>query len=337
MENRTLPIPSFYDSSKVGTIYQVPYQERAKQAKEWAKLHDIKPIGSSPEKICLFLIDFQNTFSVPNGELFVGGRSGNGAVEDSDRVAQYIYKNLHNIYNISASLDTHRAISIFFPPFWTNDSGENPAPMTMISVDDVKNGTWKVNPGVAGIFGGNYMALQHYALDYVETLERTQKYFLTIWPQHGLLGGISHALVSAIEEAIFFHSIARNTIPEFQVKGGNGLTECYSVLGPEVRNTVNHATKNVDFIQMLLSYDKIIIGGEAKSHCLYASVKDLQNEIETRDPALVKKVYLLEDASSSVCVPGVVDFTDQADAAFEEFRKSGMNIITTQTPIHDLT
>ena len=31
------------------------------------------------------------------------------------------------------------------------------------------------------------------------------KYELTVWPFHALLGGIGHALVSAVEEAIFFH------------------------------------------------------------------------------------------------------------------------------------
>ena len=35
------------------------------------------------------------------------------------------------------------------------------------------------------------------------------KYALTIWPYHAMLGGIGHALVAAIEEAIFFHGMAR--------------------------------------------------------------------------------------------------------------------------------
>ena len=47
-------------------------------------------------------------------------------------------------------------------------------------------------------------------------------------------GGIGYALVPAIEEALFFHTIARYTPLGFQPKGDNPLTEHYSMLGPEV-------------------------------------------------------------------------------------------------------
>ena len=47
-----------------------------------------------------------------------------------------------------------------------------------------------------------------------------------------MLGGIGHALVPAVEEAIFFHAIARREQPDFQVKGTHPLTEHYSVIGP---------------------------------------------------------------------------------------------------------
>ena len=33
-----------------------------------------------------------------------------------------------------------------------------------------------------------------------------------------MLGGIGHALVSAVEEAIFFHNIARHSQTEFKIK-----------------------------------------------------------------------------------------------------------------------
>ena len=69
---------------------------------------------------------------------------------------------------------------------------------------------------------------------YVETLAAGGKYDLTIWPFHALLGGIGHALVSAVEEAVFFHAIARHSQTRFELKGRNPLTEHYSALGPEV-------------------------------------------------------------------------------------------------------
>jgi nicotinamidase-related amidase len=35
----------------------------------------------------------------------------------------------------------------------------------------------------------------------------------------------------------------------------------------------------------------------------------------------------LEDCTSPVVVPNVVDFTERADAAFERFAKAGMHIV----------
>jgi len=45
------------------------------------------------------------------------------------------------------------------------------------------------------------------------------------------------------------------------------------------------------------------------------------------DPQLAKKVYLLEDCTSPVVVPEVVDHTDAADAAYERFAKAGMHVV----------
>jgi nicotinamidase-related amidase len=36
-----------------------------------------------------------------------------------------------------------------------------------------------------------------------------------------MLGSIGHALVSSVEEAVFFHCIARNSQTQFEIKGNN--------------------------------------------------------------------------------------------------------------------
>jgi nicotinamidase-related amidase len=229
-------------------------------------------------------------------------------------------------------MDTHTAMQIFHPIFWINEAGEHPlAAATSISLEDVQQGIWKVNPAVAhSIANGNYSALQKHALHYVQKLSEDGKYPLIIWPYHSMLGGIGHALVSAVEEAIFFHSIARNSQALFEIKGANPLTENYSVLRPEVLegpdgNSI--AQKNASFIDKLLDFDAIIIAGQAKSHCVAWTIDDLLTEILARDRKLTKKVYLLEDCTSPVVVPGVVDFTEQADAAFQRFAAAGMNVV----------
>jgi nicotinamidase-related amidase len=223
-------------------------------------------------------------------------------------------------------------MQIFHPIFWINDAGEHPLPAaTMISLEDVQKGVWKVNPAVAhSLAKGNYLALQQHALHYVKKLSDNGKYLLTIWPYHAMLGGIGHALVSAVEEALFFHNIARHSQTNFEIKGGNPLTENYSVLRPEVLEGVNGrpiAQKNTRFLQKLLNFEAVIIAGQAKSHCVAWTIDDLLTEIMTQDPNLAKKVYLLEDCTSPVVVPGVIDFSAQADAAFQRFESAGMNIV----------
>lgn len=327
-----LPIPDYFDPKKVSEVWRVPYQERATAAKNWAKQHSIQPAASDTNCSCLMIIDAQNTFCIPEFELFVGGRSGSGAVDDNLRLCEFIYRNLNLITAIAPTMDTHTAMQIFHPIFWINSAGEHPQPAaTSITLEDVRKGIWKVNPAVAySISDGNFSVLEKHALHYVKKLSENGKYPLTIWPYHSMLGGIGHALVSAVEEAIFFHSIARESQAIFEIKGGNPLTENYSVLRPEVLDGPEGnpiAEKNTNFMNKLLEFDTVIIAGQAKSHCVAWTIDDLLTEILARDPQLAKKVYLLEDCTSPVVVPGVVDFTEQADEAFQRFAAAGMNLV----------
>ncbi|KKI99435.1 cysteine hydrolase family protein [Prochlorothrix hollandica] len=332
-----LPIPNHFDASRVGAVWRVPYQQRAAEAKAWAKQQAITPAAKDKTRLCLMIIDAQNTFCIPDHELFVGGRSGMGAVDDNQRLCQFIYRNLGVLTEIAPTMDTHTTMQIFHALFWVNDAGEHPAPMTMITYEDLQKGVWKANPAIAfSLAGGNYMALQNHALHYAKSLSDAGKYPLTIWPYHSILGGIGHALVSAVEEACFFHNIARHSQTRFEIKGGNPLTENYSVLCPEVLDGSDGrpiAQKNARFIQRLLEFDGVIIAGQAKSHCVAWTIDDLLTEIQAKDPQLAQKVYLLEDCTSPVVVPGVVDFTDQANAAFDRFAKAGMKVVRSTTAI----
>lgn len=328
-------LPSHFDPTKVGEVWRVPYQERAIAAQNWALQHQIQPATSDRLRVCLLAIDVQNTFCIPGYELFVGGRSGMGAVDDNVRLCEFIYRNLAGITEIALTMDTHTATQIFHPVFWVNSVGAHPSPMTMITLEDVENGIWQVNPvATSGItlngYSDEYQALQTYALHYVRRLHQNGKFPLTIWPYHSMLGGIGHAIVSAVEEACFFHNLARGSQTHFELKGGNPLTENYSVLQPEVMSDQQErsiAHKNTAFLQKLLSFDRIIIAGQAKSHCVAWTVDDLLSEIHATDPSLAQKVYLLEDCMSPVVVPGVVDFTDQAIATFQRFANAGMQVI----------
>ncbi len=336
MKGKELPIPPHFSPDRVGEVWNVPYQDRAMEAAAWAREHNIQPAYRDTFKTCLLLVDVQNTFCLPNFELFVAGRSGNGAVEDNQRLCQFIYRNLHRITDICPTMDTHQAMQIFHAIFFVNEHNEHPAPFTLISVEDISTGKWRFNPALCQRLGWSEEEANRYIAHYVSRLKESGKYELTIWPYHAMLGGIGHALVPAVEEAIFFHTLARNSQPDFQIKGDNPLTENYSVLRPEI--LTDHkggriAQKNEKLIQKLIAYDAVIVAGQAKSHCVAWTVEDLLNEMIAINKNLPRKVYLLEDCTSPVVVPGVIDYTDAANDAFQKFAEMGAHLVKSTEPM----
>ena len=336
MATRELPIPAHFNPQRVGEVWKVPYETRAADARMWAKQHNLQPASRDRLKISLLLVDVQNTFCIPDFELYVGGTSGTAAVDDNRRLCHFIYRNLNVITEICPTMDTHQVIQIFHSIFLVNDIGEHPAPYTIVTLEDIEKGVWRFNPEISANLQVDEAYGQQFLRHYARQLKESGKYDLTIWPYHAMLGGIGHALVSAVEEAVFFHSIARQTQPDFQVKGDNPFTENYSVLSPEVLTSPSGeaiAEKNAGFIRKLLDFDAVVIAGQAKSHCVAYTIDDLLNEIYIADRKLTEKVYLLEDCTSPVVIPGVIDYTVQADAAFQKFSEAGMHIVRSSDPI----
>jgi nicotinamidase-related amidase len=330
-----LPLPDHYDPRRVGEVWRVPYEDRAREAPGWADEHGIGPASDDAFRLCLLAVDVQNTFCIPDFELFVAGRSGSGAVDDSRRLCEFVYRNLGAITQIFPSLDTHHAMQVFHAIWLVDEHGNHPAPYTLVSADDVATGRWRVNAAVAGALGIDVDYAERHLAHYTQRLAEGGKYDLTIWPYHAMLGGIGHALVSAVEEAVFFHGIARESRPEFQVKGDNPLTEHYSMLGPEVTEGPDGdrlGEKNTELIAKLLTFDAVVVAGQAKSHCIAWTIDDLLED-EAAGERLAERTYLLEDCTSPVVVPGVVDYTDEADAAFERYAAAGMHVVRSTEPI----
>ena len=336
MAHTELPIPSHFNPQSVDKVWKVSYEARAVDAEKWAIQHNLPPASRDIFKISLLLVDVQNTFCIPDFELFVAGTSGTGAVDDNRRLCDFIYRNLNVITGICPTMDTHQVIQIFHSLFLVNEKGEHPAPFTLISPEDIEAGIWRFNSELSASLQIDKAYGQKFLHYYTRQLKEGGKYDLTIWPYHAMLGGIGHALVSAVEEAVFFHSIARLSQPDFQVKGDNPFTENYSVLSPEVLEGPTGeaiAQKNIGFIRELLNFDAVIIAGQAKSHCLAWTINDLLNEIRVSDRKLTEKVYLLEDCTSPVVIPGVIDYSEQANEAFQKFSDAGMHIVRSSDPI----
>jgi nicotinamidase-related amidase len=333
---RELPVPAHFDASRAGEVWRVPYEDRAREASAWSEKHGLRPAAEDEFRVAVLVVDVQNTFCVPGFELFVAGRSGTGAVDDSRRLCEFLYRNLGTITQVIPSFDTHHAMQVFHSVWLVDEQGNHPDPYTLIAHEEVEAGRWRVNGAVAEALGiGEEYAARHLA-HYTRRLAEGGKYELTIWPYHAMFGGIGHALVSLVEEAVFFHGMARSTRPDFEVKGNQPLTEHYSMLGPEVTEGPDGESlgrRNAELIDRLLTFDAVIVAGQAKSHCLAWTIDDLLEDDDVPERRLAERTYLLEDCTSPVVVPGVVDYTDEADAAFERFADAGLHVVRSTDPV----
>lgn len=343
MKTKQLPVPGFVNFDNASKWSYSPNQgDVFGAADEWRRQHSIKPYASDKTKIEVLVIDAQKDFCHPEGSLYVAGRSGTGAIDDNRRLARFIYQNLHLITGITATMDTHFPHQIFFPAFWKDDHDAPVSAHTIITADMVKGGKVRPNPTVAAqVCKGEYSWLLDYVAHYTRKLEADGKYQLYIWPYHCLLGSDGHTLNGLIYEATLFHSFTRGAPAGREIKGGNPLTENYSVLSPEVLDTHDKryiAQRNVNFLEKLLGNDVVIISGQAASHCVKSSIADLLTAIKQQDPKLAKKVYVMTDCMSAVTVPDgkggfVLDFTQNAQDAFNEFANAGMNLVKSTDPI----
>jgi len=254
----------------------------------------LTPSIQNRERVLFLGIDVQQDF-MDNGALGVPG-----AHEDVKRMTQFIYDNMDAISNIAVSIDTHIPQQIFHPCWWIDENGNNPAPYTVITLADLDNGKWRAV--VKPIESRNY----------VEALEKQGKKVLCVWTYHCIQGTTGCALENQFSNMIYFHSVAKKTVVQRLVKGNDPMSEMYGIIRPEY-DTKGYI--NINFLNKLEEYDKIIIAGEAKSHCVLESIKQILEHYNTR-PEVTQKVYILEDCMS--CIPG---YEDETEKTFDEFKK----------------
>lgn len=353
---KNLPIPGFYNGKTAGQwSYRANHMQLLTDAVDWRKKHGIKAAATDKTKIALLLIDLQKDFCLPpvldssgkwigGGALYVGGRSGTGAIDDMRRTAEFIYRNLHVITSIRPTMDTHFAFQIFFTSFWIKEDGHHPDPFTLVTVEDIRKGKYQPNPAVAGFLcNGNVGWLRQQCIHYAEELQKAGRYELYLWPPHCMLGDEGHALVGTFQEARMFHAYVRNTQAEAEIKGGHPLSENYSVLGPEVltrHDGVPLTQKNARFVQALLDNDYIVVGGQAGSHCVPWTVNDMIADFLIKAPEMVQKVYILTDCTSAVTVPDgkggfYADFTPEVERVMKVWKDQGVNLVKSTDPIEN--
>lgn len=256
-------------------------------------------------KTHLITIDPQIDFCCPNGSLYVPG-----ADKDMERLTKLINRTGDKIEQIHVTLDSHHLLDIAHPIFWKDSNGKNPAPFTIISADDVKNGKYQTT----------HPAMLQRATKYVNTLATNGRYPLCIWPPHCLIGSEGYAIYPELFKAFLGWEESRFKMLDLVTKGSNFWTEHYSAVKADVPDPEDSSTLiNSPLIKILKTADIIVIAGEALSHCVANTIRDIADEF---GPEQCKKFVLLEDCCSNV--PGFEHF---GEAFVRDMSSIGMQVV----------
>lgn len=254
-------------------------------------------------------IDVQNDFVDPNGSLYVKGGEANAG-----RAAKMIDRLRDKITDIHLTMDSHHKVDISHPLWWVDGSGKHPAPFTLITPEDVEQGRWRPH----------LMSARDRSLKYLKALRATNRYPHVIWPEHCLIGDPGHNIFPALAAAVHEWEVKRFALSDVVTKGSNPWTEHFSAVMAEVPDPEDPSTQiNRGLVEALEKADMVIWVGEALSHCLANTFRDVAKSFS--DPAYVKKMVLCTDASSSV--PG---FEKLGDDFVKEMIAKGMQISSTK-------
>ena len=262
--------------------------------------------GRGP-RVHLVIIDPQKDFCDPQGALFAPGADG-----DTERLAKMVERLGPKVTDVHVTLDSHRKVDISHPMWWRDSSGKAPDPFTQVTVADLEQGRLlTARP-----------QMRDRSLAYLRDLETAGRYPHTIWPYHCLIGDEGHSVVPVLAHALHEWE-ERFAMVDFITKGSNPWTEHFSGVRAEVPDPADPSTQvDPGFIRTLEEADVILMAGEALSHCLANTVRDIADELSA--PEYVQKIHLLTDASSSV--PG---FEALGDAFVREMTARGMQLTTT--------
>lgn len=253
----------------------------------------------------IVIIDPQMDFCDPNGALYVPG-----AEEDMKRLAKMVERLTPKITDIHVTMDSHRKVDISHPMWWRDAQGNMPNPFTIITAQDVKDGTWRT-------FIPSH---QPRTLAYLVALEASGRYPHCIWPEHCLIGSGGHSIVPDFLGALHHWEEKRYAQTDLITKGSNPWTEHFSGVQAEVPDPEDPSTQlNIGLVETLEQADEIAIAGEALSHCLANTGRDIVKAFS--DPSLARKITLIEDGASNV-----TGFDNFGDDFIRELTAQGMRV-----------
>ena len=287
------------------------------------------------KRVDLVIIDPQNSFCkvvdpaqqqvLHDGELCVSG-----AWDDMTRVAGLVNRLGKKLNDIHTTMDSHHQMHVAHGIWFRDSKGNQPAPFTIMREenDAIIGSVFDPKAGAShdvGEFTCFTPSAHKRTLEMLKQLRASNRYPHCIWPPHCLIGTPGHNVVPQLAEALLKWERDNHASVDFVTKGSNHYVEHFSAVRAEVVDPADPSTQlNTDFISVLMEADEILFAGEAGSHCLANTVRDIAEEFRASNDEFIKKCVLLVDGTSPV--PG---FGGLQDKFITEMTARGMKCTTT--------
>lgn len=228
----------------------------------------------------------------------------------SVRIADLILENIKDITELLVSLDTRHKTHISNAIMWKDKNGNKPEPYTIITKDELENGTWSPRQ----------KSLYEDYLWYLQQLEESEKDPLTIWPDHCVVGTQGAAINTTINEAVQEWAGVNLATIEHIMKGTNDYTETYSCVASEVEMEDDPLTcVDMGLIERMEEADRVIICGYPLSHTLRCSTKHIVDNI--KEDAL-ERIHLVYD-----CTANLPQYESLGSAFKDEMETKGIKLV----------
>ena len=234
-----------------------------------------------------------------------------GAHADLQRLAAFINRAGDTLHDITLTLDSHHRHDIAHPGFWQGRDGSAVAPFTPITAAQVR----------ASDYSPREASALPRSLAYLDALEAGSRYSLMVWPVHCQIGSWGHAVHASVQAACSRWEDQHRRPVQAVFKGSNPWTEHYSAVQAEVPDPSDADTGlNRALLARLDAADRILVAGEASSHCVKATVEHLVGHLPNGRPG---RTTLLPDGMSPVA-----GFEAQQTLFFDAMRAAGVRLGT---------
>ena len=259
-------------------------------------------------KAGFFGIDYQNDFmDQPNATLGVAG-----ALADAKRASDWLIKISPFLTSFYLTQDSHHVMDIAHPKWWKKNEGKGDndpfvAPFTPITSAMLASG--EIYPAMH----------KKTSIEYVRNLEDQGEFGHFIWPEHCIIGTEGHAFASDIQKAYAHYETSTGRFVNVVTKGSNPFTEHFGAFRANIPQSNDPSTQvNQAFLQQLQSLDVMYFTGEARSHCVANSLRQLCDEV----PTLLPKMVIITDGMSDV--PGMpAGFMDNVQGIYDRAKSMG--------------